>query len=204
MRSLVASVILLMVALAAFAAATDGFQVATSESARRLQVLRSPSPLPDAALGFADGRRTRLHADLAADGRIVVLDFIYTRCETLCTALGSDFQRLQREIRARGLENRVRLLSLSFDPVHDTPPVLAERARWLRADSALWQFASVPDARELQDLLRAAGIVVIADGLGGYVHNAALHVVAPDARLVRIRDLGEVDQVLHDAARATP
>ena len=74
----------------------------------------------------------------------------------------------------------------------------------LRADSALWQFASVPDARELQDLLRAAGIVVIADGLGGYVHNAALHVVAPDARLVRIRDLGEVDQVLHDAARATP
>lgn len=204
MRSLVASVILLMLALAAFAAATDGFQVATSESARRLQVLRSPSPLPDAALGFADGRRTRLHPDLAADGRVVVLDFIYTRCETLCTALGSDFQRLQREIIARGLQDRVRLLSLSFDPVHDTPRVLAERARWLRADPALWQFASVPDARELQDLLRATGIVVISDGSGGYVHNAALHVVWPDARLLRIRDLGEVDQVLHDAARATP
>ena len=204
MRSLVASVILLILAVAAFAAATDGFQVATSESARRLQVLRSPSSLPEVGLRLADGRRNGLHPDLAADGRVVVLDFIYTRCETLCTALGSDFQRLQREIIARGLQDRVRLLSLSFDPVHDTPRVLSERARWLRADPELWQFASVPDARELQDLLRAAGIVVIPDGLGGYVHNAALHVVAPDARLVRIRDLGEVDQVLHDAVRATP
>ena len=204
MRSLVASGGLLLLALAAFASATDGFRVATSESARRLQVLRSPSPLPDADLGFADGRRGRLHADFAADGRVVVLDFIYTRCETLCTALGSDFQRLQREIRARGLQDRVRLLSLSFDPVHDTPPVLAERARWLRADPSLWRFATVPDTDELRELLRAAGIVVIPDGLGGYVHNAALHVLTPDARIVRIRDLGEVDQVLHDAARAAP
>lgn len=194
----------LLLALAAFASATDGFRVATSESARRLQVLRSPSPLPDAVLDFADAHRTSLHADLAADGRVVVVDFIYTRCETLCTALGSDFQRLQREIRARGLQDRVRLLSLSFDPVHDTAPVLAERARWLRADPSLWRFATVPDADELRELLRAAGIVVIADGLGGYVHNAALHVLTPDARIVRIRDLGEVDQVLHDAARAAP
>ena len=51
--------------------------------------------------------------------------------------------------------------------------------------------ASVPDAAQLQRLLAAWQVVVIADGVGGYEHNAALLVVDDQGRLVRIFDHSE-------------
>lgn len=199
MRSLSVTLLLMLAATAAVAEISDGFRVLTSESARRLRVLDERPRLPDATLLDAGASELGLHAGLAADGRVTLVDFIYTRCETLCTALGSEFQQLQRELVARGLQDRVRLLSISFDPAHDQPAVLAAHARRLRADAALWRFATVVDARQRAELLRSFGVVVIPDGRGGYVHNAAIHVVTADARLVRIHDLGAVAQVLHDA-----
>ena len=42
---------------------------------------------------------------------------------------------------------------------------------------------TVPDAAERAGLLAAFGIVVVPDGRGDFVHNAAIHVVEPDGRL---------------------
>jgi protein SCO1/2 len=36
--------------------------------------------------------------------------------------------------------------------------------------------------------MRAFGVTVIPDGLGGFVHNAAIAVVDPEGRLVAIMD----------------
>ena len=41
----------------------------------------------------------------------------------------------------------------------------------------------------LRMLLRESGVVVIADGFGGYAHNAAIHVVTPEGKLVAIFDM---------------
>lgn len=194
-RTLAAVAVIVACAAAALWTATDGLSALTSETARRLAVAREPLPLPRAHL--ADGRE--LGAAIRADGRVVLVDFIYTQCESLCTALGTDYQQLQRELRRQGLGDRVRLLSLSFDPERDDPPTLARHQQRLRADPALWQADTIPDPRERTALLSAFGIVVVQDGRGDFVHNAAIHVVDSQGRLRRIHGLGGWRQALADA-----
>src|SRR3546814_8715573 len=108
----------------------------------------------------------------SSDNRVAIVDFIYTRCQSICTALGSEFQQLQRQIRAQGLQHKIRLISISFDPVRDQPRTLAAYAKWLRAEPDIWHFATVTDAAQLGPLLRAFGVIVIPAGQGDFVHNA--------------------------------
>jgi protein SCO1/2 len=112
--------------------------------------------------------------------------FIYTRCPTVCTTLGIDFERLQRALRQNGSDDRIRLLSISFDLAHDDVRALQAYAEEHHADPARWTVAVPATTTELARLEHEAGIVVIKDGLGGYIHNAAIHVVLDDGRLVRI------------------
>ena len=96
----------------------------------------------------------------------------------------------------------MRLLTLSFDPVRDQPAVLRAYARTLRADPALWTFATVADPARLRSLLDAFGIVVLPDGLGGYSHNAALFLVDGRGRLAAAYDVERPDLALADVLRS--
>jgi protein SCO1/2 len=119
------------------------------------------------------------------------VDFVYTRCVSVCTLLSAGFQRLDRDERSRngGGDERLQLVSISFDP-RDTPDRLREYASRYQADGRMWRFARVRDARELGPLLRAFGVVVIADGRGDFQHNAAVHVLDARGRLARVLDVG--------------
>jgi protein SCO1/2 len=163
-------------------ALTEGFEVWTAEGARRLQVERAPVAAPHAVLANSG---MNLHDVLAR--RVTIASFIYTRCASVCLALGSNFQQLQQAIDALPAQD-IRLLSISFDPVHDTADQLALYATQRHADPRHWQIVTVPDAVQLQRLLDAWQVVVIDDGRGGYEHNAALLVIDRRGRLVRIFD----------------
>ena len=174
------------------ATATGGFQAFTLESSRRLQALRAPRAVGHLKFTTPEGRQTSLEHYA---GKWLVVDFIYTRCETLCLALGSVNallqQRLSREIAA----GQVQLLSVSFDPAHDGPEQLvAYRARHSRSAFG-WDLAR-PSAQDVTAWLTQFGVVVIPDELGGFAHNAALHIVGPDGRLRSIVDLNDLDQVI--------
>jgi protein SCO1/2 len=80
------------------------------------------------------------------------------------------------------------LLSISFDPDHDDVRALQGYATQHHADPDCWVIAVPASASDLKRLERETGVVVIDDGLGGYAHNAAIHVVLGDGRLVRIFD----------------
>jgi protein SCO1 len=161
---------------------TEGFDVWTAEDARRLQVQSAPVAAPHAVLA---GSAMNLHDVLAR--RVTIASFIYTRCASVCLAVGSTFQQLQQTLDAQQAQD-IRLLSISFDPAHDSADQLAHyAAQWL-ADPRHWQIVTVSDADQLQRLLAAWQVVVIDDGRGGYEHNAALLVIDPQGRLVRIFD----------------
>ncbi len=178
-------------------AATDGRRVFTAEGARRLDIARRPRAVPVARLEDAAGREWS-SAELR--GRTALVDFVYTQCGTLCPRLSSRFAELQERIRERQLGERVQLLSVSFDPERDTPARLEEYARHFAAEPGLWGFARMRDADALRDWLAVFGIVVIPDDRGGFEHNAAIHVVDPQGRLVGVFDLEEVEPALRAAA----
>ena len=179
---------------------TEGFDVFTAEGARRRAVATVPVPAPHATLlgtgikgidginGINGINGESLHSLLAAPGRVTIVSFIYTRCLTVCKALGSSFQQLQAAVSAPTLHSGIQLLSISFDPAHDDMAQLHRYATLWRADPQQWHVVAVPDAAQLQALLKAWQVVVIPDGLGGYEHNAALLVVDAGGRLVRIFD----------------
>ena len=86
LRTLLASLAILAAGLATLSAATDGFRAYTTETARRIDVHEHPRAVPDALLQTADGHIVEL---ASLRGRWLLVDFIYTRCETYCSVQGS-------------------------------------------------------------------------------------------------------------------
>ena len=203
LRTAALSTALALAAYASSAWLTHNFQVWTAEGARRLEVALQPVAPPPVQVDGPGIALQPLAQWLAAPGTVTVVDFIYTRCQTVCLSLGSTFQQLQaalRADRAAGQRANVRLLSISFDGAHDHPAALRAYAQGLRADPALWRFVRVPDAAQQQALLRRLGVVVVPDGRGDYEHNAALLVFDARGRMVRVFDVAE-QQLALDYAR---
>jgi protein SCO1/2 len=92
--------------------------------------LRAQSPaepprkatVPDVELTNQDGEKVRLHSDLVK-GRVVALSFIFTSCPTICRSIGVNLGQLRTELGA-SLGRDIALISISVDPVTDTPDKL--------------------------------------------------------------------------------
>lgn len=187
--------------LGALALPTDGFRVWTTDGARALAVARAPRALPPIQLIGSDGRTLAI----ADPTRLTVVDFFYSECPTLCVTLTAGYQQLQARIAELGLRDRVRLLSISFDPARDTPAQLARFAERHGVNADVWRIAVPADAVNRAAALEAFGVVVIPDRRGGFEHNAALHLVDEAGRLVAILPYDAVGDVLMEAAhRARP
>ena len=185
-------VVVSAIATAAVWATTGGLQAWTLEDVRRLRVQEMPPVLSALELRSSSGPSFVPWAGPGSARQIWLVNFMYTRCPTQCTTLGVEFERLQR---ALGREP-IRLLSVSFDPLHDDARALRAYAAQYHADPGRWIVAAPASAAALARLEREAGVVVINDGLGGYIHNAAIHVVLDDGQLVRIFDFDDPEAAL--------
>jgi protein SCO1/2 len=123
-------------------------------------------------------------------GRAEVLTFIYTRCPfpTFCPLIDRQFQALHTELEGTpGLDGRVRLLSITIDPEHDSTTVLGAHAALLGATNSTWRFARV-----VEDApgTFAAKFGVVANTASGdeatLVHNLVTVVIAPDRTIAAI------------------
>jgi protein SCO1 len=96
------------------------------------------APVPDFTLTDQTGQRVSLSRFA---GKVVGVTFIYTSCPLpdFCFRLSNNFGRLQKRFAAKMGSDLV-LLSISFDPVHDTPEVLAKYASTWKADPNSWHF----------------------------------------------------------------
>jgi protein SCO1/2 len=127
-----------------------------------------------------------------------LVEFIYTRCPDVCYAMGSAFQQIQRQLKEKNLDDKVQLLSISFDPENDQRALLANYASRFQADIQNWKVTRPVQKSQLPRLLEQFGIVVIPDKFGGYQHNAAIHVVDGQGMLVGIFDYQAPDKVIEE------
>ena len=194
----------LLAGLAGIYQATAGGTAFTTETLRRTAVAQAPVAVPDYRVVDAQGQAHSLRSLLVQGGRVVIVDFVYTRCTTLCLALGTVFQQLQAQIVLQGLQDRVGLLSISFDPLQDQPPALAAYAQRMGMQPAVWQLLSLRNDADRRRLLDSFGIMVLPAPLGEFEHNAALHIVTPQGQLVRILGLDEAGAALQLARQLAP
>ncbi len=174
---------------------TRGFAAVTSDGVRRIDLAHTPRAL--APIRMVDSAGHLFSLDAAQAGATLIT-LAYTSCVEICRTTASGQAYLQQELRARRLEGRAHLLTISFDPARDTPAVLRNYARKMGADPALWTFATVANPADLPRLLKLFDIVVLPDGMGGYVHNAAIFAADRRARLVAAYDADRPDQALAD------
>jgi protein SCO1/2 len=148
---------------------------------RRLEV---GDPVPDFAMTGQDGGGFKL-SDWR--GKVVILTFIYTRCPMpdFCPLMDRKFSELAQRLSA--FPNRakdIRLISLSFDPEHDTPEVLRKHASIRGAVPPLWSYA-VASHDELAKIAAPLGLAFGPDG-SEIAHNLSTAVIDREGRLARL------------------
>jgi protein SCO1/2 len=70
-------------------------------------------------------------------GKIVIADFIFTTCQTICPAMSTQMTRVQEAFKNN--KKDIVILSHSIDPEHDTVGVLMEYAKKYGVDQGIWK-----------------------------------------------------------------
>jgi cytochrome oxidase Cu insertion factor (SCO1/SenC/PrrC family) len=147
------------------------------------------------------GDAFRLH-DLVT-GRITVMSFIYTRCADAAAcpyATGVLMQLHGISAKDRDLARAMRLVSMSFDPVNDTPRRMAAYAAAAgdERNAAEWRFVTAESQAKLDPVLASYGQAVDAkrnasDPTGPLNHTLRVYLVDREGRIRNIYSSGTLD-----------
>jgi protein SCO1/2 len=159
----------------------------TNEAALVAGILADGDEIPDAALIDQLDRRRSL---AEWRGTVTLYTFTYTRCPLpdFCPLMDQNFATLQHALAEDpALRDAVRLVSISVDPEHDTPAVLAAHAKKRRADPAVWTFLT-GDRQTIERLAGrfGVGIVRAPDGSVDITHNLRTTLAGRDGRVRKI------------------
>ena len=149
--------------------------------------LEPGAEVPDAVFVDQDGAERRL---ASWRGHALAVTFIYTRCPVpnFCPLMDRHFADVQRAVLADpALRGRVRLLSVSVDPEHDRPAVLAAHGRRVGADPSVWTLLT-GHAGDVEAFAAQFGVSVLREGAsaGDVVHNLRTGVIAPNGALAAV------------------
>ena len=136
-------------------------------AASRLSLLKdmvSGTPVKPVAIGDVvptfslTDQRKRMISLVNLHGSVVALNFVYTSCAlpNFCLRLANNFAVLQKRFEQR-LGKDLVLLTVTFDPVHDTPEVLAKYSEQWKANPAAWHFLTGSEA-DIQRVCRMFGV----------------------------------------------
>jgi protein SCO1/2 len=161
-------------------------EVANPPASSGFELLKPGEPVPDGSFLNQDGRRRRF-ADFK--GSPVVMTFIYTRCPlpTFCPLMDRHFVVLQKSLKDDAALSGVKLVTVSFDPVTDTPAVLKAHAKKLNADFSRWTFLT--GDRDAVDQFASRFGVSISRAMNDQrdiTHNLRTAIVDADGKLAKV------------------
>jgi len=163
----------------------------------------NPALVDPAALGHEDHRilpftllnqlgDTVTEADAA--GQVLVVDFFFTRCATICPMLTSNMKRVQDSFMA---EEGVRLMSHSVTPVADSVSVLSAYGEANGVNPDRWWLLTGPKP-EVYKLARQSYFAALDEGDGGlqdFVHTENMVLVDTLGQLRGFYDGTDLDEV---------
>jgi len=135
-------------------------------------------------------------------GKIVALNFIFTRCPVACPQQTASLKRVQDRVNLRW-EGSSQFVSVSLDPKFDTPERMGEFASRFGADLENWTFGTgdLDAIRSLSTLLNAEAIA----GSNGVEHRMAVFLLNEEGELLRHYSLiegGEEKRLIEDMLAA--
>ena len=144
--------------------------------------------VPDFVLVDQNGRQIHLRS---FRGKLLFLTFIYTRCPfaDFCPKVSNSFAQIYAAVSKQPeLASKIRLLSVSFDPAHDTPSVLRTYAASFQGVTGTarpfnrWDFATAP-RKELPAMAKFFGLYYNAQN-GQIIHSMSTSLISPDGKIL--------------------
>ncbi len=125
-------------------------------------------------------------------GKVLLVTFIYTRCPLpdYCIRMSRNFATIQHQLAADPqLYNKTHLLSISFDPAHDTPKVLRSYGAAYTGDHggeafSHWDFAA-PSSSDLDAVDQFFDVGVSAGSNNTLTHSLSTAIIAPSGKIFR-------------------
>ena len=101
-----------------------------------------PPPIIEAAPSFELSNHNGMPLKSSElNNRIVLVNFIFTRCQDVCPALTTKLKLIEAQLDSR---SDVTYISLSVDPEYDTPEILTEYRKRFAIDNPDWHFLTGP------------------------------------------------------------
>jgi protein SCO1/2 len=159
-------------------------------------------PAPDFTLTGAAGERVSM---ASLRGKVVALTFIFTTCSDSCSTLTAKLVEIQRRLGA-DFGPRVRFVSVTVDPLNDTPQRLQGYARAFGANVSGWSFATGTPA-QVDEVVRRYGPFARKSGAGQIDHlcltslidrNGTMRVQYLGARFDEREMLADLQQLLRE------
>lgn len=116
-------------------------------------------------------------------GKLVLLDFIWTRCPGPCPILTGLHVKVQRDL-PPALRETTQFASISLDPVRDTPAVLREYAIKRGADLSSWSFLT-GSPEEIDAVLKSYGVGSAKSADGQVEHVVVTFLIDGDGQIAR-------------------
>lgn len=167
------------------ALATNTPTVATPIRLREVEPLNEGDLLPEYEFTNQFGARI---ATSQFKGKALAITFLFTRCPfpTFCPLMANQFAEVQQKLGGMpDAPTNWHLLTISFDPEFDTPPVLKAYAERYKYDPAHSSFATGATT-EISALAEQVGLSFSRDASGSITHNLRTLVIGADGRLRRI------------------
>ena len=111
--------------------------------------------IPNVTLLNQDGQKVNIRA-LVDSGKPVIIDFIYTTCNTICPVLSAGFANLRKVLGPEA--EQVQFISLSIDPEHDRPEQMKKYLSRFKAGKG-WDFLT-GSREDIHKVLQALDAVV--------------------------------------------
>jgi protein SCO1 len=171
--------------------------------------LHTPTPgedVPDFVFTNQSGKRISLSQ---YRGQTLLVTFVYTRCPfpDFCPRVSSNFDDIYKQIGTNPALAHTHLLTLSFDPEHDTPKVLRDYGFSVAHthDNSLfkrWEFA-VPSATDLPKIADFFALTIKPEN-GVITHTLSTAAIGPDGKIVQWYHGGDwqVSDLIKDASAA--
>ncbi|HMF93026.1 MAG TPA: SCO family protein [Vicinamibacterales bacterium] len=150
------------------------------------ELIKPGEAVPDAAFIDQDGRKRHFSA---FKGSPVLMTFIYTKCPlpTFCPLMDRHFASMQKTLKEEPALKPVHLVTVSFDPAVDTPPVLKKHAAELGADLSRWTFLT--GNRDEVDQFAARFGVSVSRAMNDprdITHNLRTVIIRADGTLAKV------------------
>lgn len=172
-----------MILLCTLLIAGAGYYIWDTQFRWQLPVLKE---LPEVALPAISGGTYSFQKS----EKVKLVSFIFTHCPAICPMTTAEMTTVQKKLKEKGVQgSEVEFVTITIDPVRDTPEVLQQYAEQYQIDQSSWFFLRGTEEETKKTTL---GFAYYAEntGTGDISHSTTTYLVDQHNRIRAFHGMG--------------